>query len=232
MNFHILQHVPFEGPANIGKWVIEGGHSLSYTKLYNNDTLPSLSEFDILIVMGGSMSINDVDSLIWMQEEIEFIKHSIHAEKPVLGICLGAQFIAKALNAKAYTGPNKEIGWFPTFLNKNALSNGFSKKIPEEITAFHWHSDTFDIPEGAVHFAHSAGTPNQGFVYKDIVWALQFHVEMNSESIKSMLKNCASDLTNDKYVQSSSVIQQGLINEINNFSFLNSILSYLSGRIN
>src|SRR5271165_3985143 len=112
MRLHALQHVPFEGPAAIADWAAAQGVSMTVAHLYRGDALPSLSDFDMLAVMGGPMSVNDSSHYTWLDPEIAFMRAAIGAGKAVLGICLGAQMIAKALGARVYPGAQKEIGWF------------------------------------------------------------------------------------------------------------------------
>jgi GMP synthase (glutamine-hydrolysing) len=230
LKLQILQHVPFEGPANIAKWALEHKHELAYTKMYEGNSFPKLEDFDLLVVMGGPMGLADSKEYPWVSSELQFIKDVIDADKKVLGICLGAQFIAKALGANVYKGPNMEIGWFPLIFENN-LPIEFHNVIPESIQTFHWHGDTFDIPTNAIPLAHSEGTPNQGFIYNKKVWALQFHIEMNSNSINTMLEHFADHIDGSIYTQTPEIIQQGLTNEKENYRLLTNILTYLSGRI-
>src|SRR5579871_6354431 len=139
IRFHCIQHVPFETPGNIQIWAKEKGHSLSYTHIYNNEELPAINDFDVLIIMGGPMSIHDEKEFSWLKKEKEFIKSAIQENKKILGICLGSQLIADALGAKVYNNKEKEIGFMPV---------KFFKDNSEEIV-FHWHGETFDLPEGA-----------------------------------------------------------------------------------
>jgi GMP synthase-like glutamine amidotransferase len=226
MTVHIIQHVEFEKPGLIENWAIENNHSLSFTYLYKNQHLPDFNNFDLLIIMGGPMGVYDSDKYPWITSEIEFIRKSAEINKPVLGICLGAQLLASALGAAVYIGPNKEIGWFPVSWNNNPF-NG----IPDKHVVFHWHGDTFDIPDGATHLAVSEGVPNQAFIYNNAI-GLQFHLEVTSHSVDLMLKNCSNDITNGKYIQSIEEIKNGVSNSQINKKYLWSILNYLYDRIN
>ena len=122
----------------------------------------------------------------------------IDAGKSVLGICLGAQLIADVLDARVYPGPQKEIGWFPI-----RRAEGAPDIIPEKLTVFHWHGDTFEIPAGATRIASSAACINQGFVYNDRVVALQFHLETTPESMEALIENCANELTDAPFIQTA-----------------------------
>src|ERR1700754_3174269 len=112
MRMAVLQHVEFEGPAAVADWAAARGITVQVFHLYRDSALPSLSAFDMLTVMGGPMSVNDEARLSWLHPEIALVREAMEADKIVLGICLGAQIIAKALGARVYQGNAKEIGWF------------------------------------------------------------------------------------------------------------------------
>ena len=113
MRMAVLQHVEFEGPAAVADWAAARGFPLRVFHLYRDAALPSLADFNMLTVMGGPMSANDEARLAWLGPEIALVRDAIAADNTVLGICLGAQIIAKALGARVYRGSAKEIGWFP-----------------------------------------------------------------------------------------------------------------------
>jgi len=113
MRAHYLQHVPFEGLASIGRWLDAAGYEISATRLFDPEKLPSLDNIDLLVIMGGPMSVNDEKAFPWLAAEKQFVRDAIDSGKAVLGICLGAQLIASALGARVYPNAVKEIGWFP-----------------------------------------------------------------------------------------------------------------------
>ncbi|MEE9338610.1 MAG: type 1 glutamine amidotransferase [Methylococcaceae bacterium] len=164
MRIHYLQHLPFEGLSGMEPILKEKGHKLSSTHLYNNQSLPLVKDIDWLIVMGGSMNIYEEELYPWLSSEKQFIKEAINAGKIVLGICLGAQLIADALGAKIYKNKYQEIGWFNIIKSLEAENTILSTAIPEQTEVFHWHSETFDIPEGAITLAKSEACENQGFI--------------------------------------------------------------------
>jgi len=205
MKIHWLQHVSFEGLGYIEEWAQIQRAELTCTRLYAGEKLPDLGTFDWLIVMGGPMGIYDHDEYPWLLAEKAFIKQAINANKTVIGICLGAQLMAAVLDAKVHPGPQKEIGWFPI-----QRLEGAPELIPEELTVFHWHGDTFEIPIGAVPLAASAHCINQGFVYQQKAVALQFHMEITPESMEALIKNCADELENIPYIQTADQMRAGL----------------------
>ena len=207
MRIHILQHADFEDEANINVWAIKKKYPVSRTLLYNNERLPDLNDFDLLVVMGGPMNIYEEEKYPWLKEEKEFLKLSIQGNKKVLGICLGAQLLSDVLQGKVYKNAEKEIGWYPVKLLKDNVRETILDHFPDLFTAFHWHGDTFSIPPGAKHIAKSDACQNQGFIYKDRVVALQFHLESSNVSIDRLITNCGKELTEHKFIQNSSQIR-------------------------
>ena len=206
LNIHYLQHVPFEGPAKIADWALAKGHKLTSTKLYENVLLPPIKSIDWLVVMGGPMNIYQEKDYPWLIKEKEFISKAIEADKTILGVCLGAQLIADVLGARVYGGQHKEIGWFPIALTSEAKTSKPFETLPEHLTVFHWHGDTFDLPAGAVQLARSAGCEQQAFLYNDRVLGLQFHLESTRESVQKLIQHCKDDISEGKYVQEAETI--------------------------
>lgn len=206
MKVHYIQHVPFEGLSSIEAYMNEYAHEMSATHLYKGDTLPSIDKLDWLIVMGGPMGIYDEANYPWLKVEKEFIRAAIDAGKIVMGICLGAQLIADTLGAKVYKNKHREIGWFDIARNPDLTNTVLSEAIPECTEVFHWHGDTFDIPNGAFAVAKSDACANQGFVFNNKVVAFQFHLETTFESASALINNCGNELDNSEYVQSENEI--------------------------
>lgn len=207
LNIHYFQHVSFEGLGSIEEWCIGNGHALSATRFYENATVPDLKEIDWLIIMGGSMGMNDEKKYPWLVTEKEFIQQAIAEEKTVIGICLGAQLLAQILGAKVYQNSQKEIGWFPIEFSSNASQHTLFSGLENPITVFHWHGDTFDIPEKAIHLASSKACRNQGFLYQNNILGLQFHLETTKESLRQMIANGRDELIKGKYIQTEKEIE-------------------------
>jgi GMP synthase (glutamine-hydrolysing) len=227
MKIHYLQHVPFEDVAYMGNWAKENGVHLGRTRLYENEPYPSLSNFDVLIIMGGPMGVYDEQDYPWLKTEKAFIRKAIHNKKIVVGICLGAQLIAAALGAKVYQNSFKEIGWFPVYKTPRAQNTSLGKILPKSFMAFHWHGDTFDIPKGAVHLAESKACKNQAFVYLKRVIALQFHLESTQSSIESLIQNCRDEVITAPFIQTADQIRKGY----QQIESLNTIMAKLMNRI-
>ncbi len=224
VRLHYIQHVPFEDLANIWQWTVKNGHQVSRTCFYKFDRLPNLEDFDLLVIMGGPMSVIDVDRFPWLNAEIEFIEKAIANDKIILGICLGAQLISKALGANVYKNDYKEIGWFNVKLTDDGLGLPLLHNIPTEFTTFHWHGDTFNIPNNSTHIAMSDGCLNQAFIYKDQVIGLQFHLECNYSSINKLIQNCSSDISNDIYIQKPNYMTSQKEYLIKNKKYINSLM--------
>lgn len=210
---HYLQHVPFEGLGYIGHWAEENRHTVTCTPFYQPDvTLPRPEDFDLLVVMGGPMNVDEEEAFPWLAREKAFLREVITATtQPVLGICLGCQLIGRALGAEVSPGEQKEIGWFPVQLTPQGqdlpfLANG-RMDAPSEITVFHWHRDqVMALPDGAQLLASTTVCENQAFLYRDRVLALQFHLESTPNSIHSLAENCASEIAENlgqDFVQSA-----------------------------
>jgi GMP synthase-like glutamine amidotransferase len=206
MHIHYFQHVPFEGLGCIADWISRKGHKVSVTRWYANDTPPVIAETDWLIVMGGPMGVYDHDQYPWLETEMAYIREAIQQGKRVLGICLGSQLIAAALGAKVYPNQQKEIGWLPVHFEKVPPLADF---MPVTATVFHWHGDTFDLPENAKVFASTPACRNQAFVYGEKTVGLQFHFEATEASVTEMLEHGRSELVEDTYIQREAEIIAG-----------------------
>ncbi|MBN2510761.1 MAG: amidotransferase [Spirochaetales bacterium] len=195
----ICTHVPFEGPGMIRDILIEKGFTLDPVPLWDNAPVPDPSSFDLLVVMGGPMGAGDEDRYPWLGHEKRCIRGAVDSGKKVLGVCLGAQLIASALGSAVYRHHEKEIGWFPV----KATPAGIALGLPAEYETFHWHGDTFDIPEGAELMASSEACKNQGFILGDQVLAFQFHPEVTREAVQAFTQACAGELVPSRFVQTA-----------------------------
>ena len=194
METYIFQHVAFEGPGAILPYLESKGYHVHLVKLYAGDPVPSSLDVDFAVLMGGPMSALEEDKYPFMVEEKQLCRELFAADKPVLGVCLGAQIMANAFFAPIRQNPEKEIGFYPV-----TFENGFT------VNAFHWHGETFDIPEYAMPLAYSEGCRNQAFKIGRMM-GLQFHLETTEESMRALWENAADELesaisSKAKYVQ-------------------------------
>ncbi len=196
--------MPFEYPASIADWATEKKYISTYTKVFEDATFPSIDTFDTLVIMGGVMGVYEEDKYTWMPSEKIFIKKAIAARKKVLGVCLGAQFIAEALAAKVFPHTTKEIGWLPV---EKVTQHKLTNRLPQTFTTFHWHGDTFTLPKDAVHLFKTEACEQQGFVYNNHVVGLQFHAEIKEDLLNGMTENERAELIKNNYVQTEDEIK-------------------------
>ena len=219
MRAHYFQHVPFEGLGCITPWLEAAGYEVSCTRFFECPVLPDLKSIDLLVIMGGPMSVNDEAQYPWLLVEKQFIRDAIACGKPVLGICLGAQLIASASGAKIYPNAHREIGWFPIQAVDEGGDDCF--RFPPTETVFHWHGETFDIPPGAVRIAKSEGCENQAFQLGQSVIGLQFHLETSPDSLREIIAHCRHELVPSRYVQTEAEI---LAVAANRFPIINPLM--------
>lgn len=208
MKAHWLQHVPFEELGEIKTYLTKNGIQTTVTRLYDGEVVPEKKDFDLLIVMGGPMGVYDEPDFPWLKNEKVFVEAAIQEGKKVLGICLGAQIIAEVLGAKVYKGERKEIGWFDVKMTKGCQETPYKRIFENSLEVFHWHGDTFSLPDRAVNLCESAVTRNQAFLYQENVLALQFHIEMTPEGIDTLLKNCGDDIDGTEFTQDEELIKK------------------------
>jgi len=193
MKVLILKNTLSEGPGTISDFLDERGLAYKVIELqYNNYSHLTDELYDCLIIMGGPMSVNDSEKIQYINFEIELVKKYINHKKKVLGICLGAQIIAKALGSEIYKGTQQEVGWYDIdFTDEGINDENFSQLLIGEKSGkvFQWHGETFDIPDNAVRLAGSILYENQAFKYGDAVYALQFHIEVSKNMIFKWLEN-------------------------------------------
>ncbi len=230
MNIHWLQHVSFEGLGSIDNWVKGRGYTLSCTKLYLNELLPKQDEFDLLIVMGGPMGIYDDEQYPWLQREKAFVKKAIDADKPVLGICLGAQLIADVLGSEVVANREKEIGWYPV-VREGSINGGLAEVLPREQTVFHWHGDTFSLPSGSKGLYTSRACENQAFIFRDKVLGLQFHLETTPDSRRLLIDHCRGELVEAPWIQTEEEMVANNDHFVKINTGMTSLLNYLVSTI-
>jgi len=134
-----------------------------------------------VILMGGPKSANDPHA--GLLEELRLVEQAVAAHTPILGICLGAQLIAKVLGARVFRNPEKEIGWAPVYFTEAARRDPVFGGVDSPSTVFHWHGETFELPDGAQWLAYSDKCRHQAFRFGPNVYGVQFHPEITPEMI-------------------------------------------------
>ncbi len=226
MKVHVLQHVPFEDLGSMASWLSAHDANVTYSRFYESAIVPDPSGLDLIIAMGGPMSVNDEASFPWLTTEKQFVRDAIQRGLPVIGICLGAQLIASALGSRVYPNSQKEIGWFE--IEATPCANDVFR-LPRKATVFHWHGETFDLPAGATRLAKSAACANQAFQVGERTIGLQFHLETTPESLDSIINNCRHELVEARYVQTESAIRAESHNEFANINrLMEDLLAYVT----
>jgi GMP synthase (glutamine-hydrolysing) len=185
----VCQHVPFEILGTLDPLFRAGGFRIRYVNFGRHPhAQPELNRYRGMVVLGGPMNVDEMDRHPHLETEVRLIREAIERQMPVLGICLGAQLIAKALGARVYPNGEKEIGWYDVSVTSEGTKDPlFSHFRPTE-RIFQWHGDTFDLPAGAIRLAESAGCANQAFRYGSNVYGLQFHLEVDEPMIRRWLE--------------------------------------------
>lgn len=176
---NVIRHLAFEDLGSFASALQAKDIEINYIEAGYDDLaqLDALSD-ELLVILGGPISVNDEEIFPFLKTEIDFLRQRIAADKPTLGICLGAQLIAKALNVAVYSGAVKEIGWQGLKLTAAGEQSALRYLSSKHCSMLHWHGETFDLPSSAVLLASTEGCTNQAFSYGDNVLALQFHPEV------------------------------------------------------
>ncbi|WP_042355626.1 type 1 glutamine amidotransferase [Bacillus rubiinfantis] len=201
MKIHYIQNDELATLGFIDEWVKNNHHQLTATKMYANEALPLLEEFDLLIILGGRMGAYEEEKFPWLIVEKQFIRKAIDAGKKVLGICLGSQLLADVLGGKVYPHTHQEIGWSPIEKTADAARVQLFNGIPQSFAAFQFHGDTFELPPDAIRLAQSRGCLNQAFIYGDCTIGLQFHPEFTEDIISNLQKRFGPELSEGEFIQ-------------------------------
>jgi GMP synthase (glutamine-hydrolysing) len=174
----VVKHVPWEGPHRIGDALVAAGFDLDVRSTIDGDSLPALDEVVGAVFMGGPMNVDEVDEFPGLAVEREWLQGAIAADLPVIGVCLGAQLIARALGAEVVPGTVPEIGWRPVTIHD--AGDPLAGPLAPSTDVLHWHGDVFDLPPNSRLLASSDRTPVQGFRSRN-AWGLLFHAEADLE---------------------------------------------------
>ena len=208
LRFLSIEHVPQEGVGTISEYIRNLGGQLTRHRQYQQQSLSvPHDDYDVLVAMGGPMGVHDGDQYPWLNDELRFIREAINRDKHVLGVCLGAQMIAKALGAEVRKHSCTEIGWFPILFEDAFLDTRPGQELDRQMDVLHWHGDTFATPPGAMRIASSEACANQGFLYEGRVLGLQFHLEMGAEEVDVMTEHFKDELVPEKFVQGGEEIK-------------------------
>ncbi len=189
MTVLIIVHVESEGPGTLGAFLESSGATVRPARVYAGEPLPeNIDDLDAIISMGGPMNVYEEDKCPFLRDETILLQKAIEANRPVLGICLGAQMIAKASGARVVRSPKEEIGWGKIFVTDMGREDLLFSGLPATLDVLQWHGDMFEIPEAGALIATGDDCPNQAFRYRN-AFGLQFHVEVTGEILAEWFKD-------------------------------------------
>jgi len=188
-----VRHVSFEDLGSFAPRIESAGYRIEYRDVgvdeqHSFDPLAA----DLLIVLGGPIGAYEEEQYPFLQGELRVLQDRLAAGAPTLGICLGAQLMARALGARVYPGPRKEIGWSP--LELTAEGRHSVLRHLGDAAVLHWHGDTFDLPQGCARLASTAICRNQAFMKGPNILGLQFHAEAVDAGFERWLVGHACEL--------------------------------------
>lgn len=196
----VVQHLEPESSGAIGEALVSNGVQLDVRRVELGGLLPDdLGGYAALVIMGGPMSAYSDEGFPSRMGEIELAREALDSGCPFVGICLGAQLLAIAAGADCFAGTGSEIGWAPISVSVEAAADPIFSHVPSpEWEVFHWHSDTFTLPEGATHLAGSARYANQAFRLGESAWGIQCHPEVDEHIVRGILGKFSDEITQEE----------------------------------
>jgi GMP synthase (glutamine-hydrolysing) len=174
----VLQHIACEPPGVYEDVLRERGAAIHRVEVDAGEELPDWREFDLIVAMGGPMSVND--DLAWLHAEKRLVAAAVRGGSAFFGACLGAQLLAASLGGRVYPGGQPEVGLLPVTLTEAARCDPVFAGLPAQLMTLQWHGDTFDLPPGAVALASSPAYSSQAFRWGERAYAIQFHLELST----------------------------------------------------
>jgi len=219
MKILVLQHLEIEPPALIADIIHKAGHTIGPIRLWLDETVPgNPDDWDGIIVMGGPQSANDAHPA-WIRDETALLEQAIARDHPVLGICLGAQLLARAGGAVILPSPVRELGWYPVYPTDASAEDPLFRHMQDEQMVFQWHGETFTLPEHATLLATHPDVPHQAFRMGSSQYGLQFHFEVDQPLIRQWIDAGTSERAHlgDDGVQAMLAATQTHLNAMHAF---------------
>lgn len=186
MNVLAILHHEKVGPARFARCIRGAGHSLDIHSFAFGTVPRAISDYGAVLVCGGPMNVEDDEQFPWLREEIEFLRELLPGEMPILGICLGAQILAKAANARVHDASEAEIGWYEVETTDAGRADCVSSVLPPRFHAFQWHKQMHTLPQGATILAQNR-IGIQAYRIGSSVWGVQFHPEVTQSIVQQWL---------------------------------------------
>lgn len=185
----IIEHIETEGPGTLGEFLTRGGYQLDYARLHEGyDFSGNPTDYDLIVSMGGPMNVYEEEKYPFLAKETVFLREAVSEGSNVIGICLGAQMIAKCCGASVTQSPMREVGWGTVTLTSSGLSDKIFEGVKNPLTVFQWHEDMFDIPQSGILLAQSQECPHQAFRINR-AYGFQFHVEVDENILDAWFHN-------------------------------------------
>jgi GMP synthase (glutamine-hydrolysing) len=184
-NATVIRHLAFEDLGSLAEALNQQDYVITYVEA-GLDSVAGIDPLspDLVVILGGPIGAYDVQDYPFLVDELRLLESRLKADIPTLGICLGAQLMARALGAKVYPGPYKEIGWSALDLSNEGMHSSLAHLAAEHTSVLHWHGDTFDLPIGSTHLASSSKYQNQAFSWGKSGLGLQFHPEVTAGNLE------------------------------------------------
>lgn len=230
MNFHFLEHDSLDfSRTNSARWAEKNGHITKTTYVCNDEALPDLDTVDWLFVMGGSPHADDEESNPWLPAERALVAEAVERRIPVLGICFGAQLLARVLGGEVFPGRYREIGWHTVELTNEGKNSLPFQGIPDQFITFHWHFDQFSLPPNCTRLARSKATPNQAFVCRDRpAVGLQFHPEYTLDMVRFFAREHSQEWIPNTFVSGKDKVLEETENVSVTYWLMEALLNNLS----